>query len=165
MGHGKDIQERAKRMNDKEFLSKVVGRCSGISYTYRDYVRPMTGLAMLPGPAIGDRAPDVDLESGGALFDSTRHTGFTLLVLPGSRRAHGARLEVELTNAALERVKRRFPSVVRSHQLPTSAALERVYGSVLDDRLLLIRPDGYVGFHCLAGEVARLETHLREVLL
>ena len=165
MGHGKDIQERAKRMNDKAFLDKVVGVCSGISYTYRDYVPAMTGLAMLPGPKIGDRAPDVELESGGALFDSTRHTGFTLLLLPGSRRAHGARLQVDLANAAVERVQQRYPRAVRVHRLPVSAALERVYGSVLDDRLLLIRPDGYIGFHGLVGEVARLETYLASFLV
>jgi hypothetical protein len=165
MGHGKDIQERAKRMNDKTFLDKVVGVCSGVSYTYRDFVPATSGLASLPGPAIGDRAPDVDLEGGGALFDATRHTGFTLLLLPGSRRAHGARLEVEISNAALERVRRRFPRVVRAQRLSSSPALEREYGSVLDDRLLLIRPDGYVGFHCLAGEVARLEMHLSQLIV
>jgi 2-polyprenyl-6-methoxyphenol hydroxylase-like FAD-dependent oxidoreductase len=165
MGHGKDIQERAKRMNDKAFLDKVVGVCSGVSYTYRDYIPAMTGLASVPGPAIGDRAPDVDLEGGGALFDATRHTGFTLLLLPGSRRAHGARLEAEISNAALERVQKRFPRVVRAQRLPASAALDRAYGSVLDDRLVLIRPDGYVGFHCLAGEVTRLETYLGNFLI
>jgi hypothetical protein len=165
MGHGKDIQERAKRMNDKAFLGKVVGVCSGVSYTYRDYIPATTGLAALPGPAVGDRAPDVDLEGGGALFDTTRHTSFTLLVLPGSRRAHGGRLQVELSNAALERIEQRFPRVVRTHHLPVSSALERAYGGVVEDRLLLIRPDGYVGFHCLAGEVARLETHLSQLLI
>ena len=165
MGHGKDIQERAKRMNDQAFLGKVVGVCSGISYTYRDYVPAPSGVAALPGPAVGDRAPDVDFEGGGALFDATRHTGFTLLLLPGSRRAHGARLQVELSDAALERVQRRFPSVVRAQRLPASPALERAYGNVLDDRLLLIRPDGYIGFHCLAGEVARLETHLGQLIV
>jgi hypothetical protein len=125
----------------------------------------MTGLALLPGPAIGDRAPDVDLEGGGALFDATRHTGFTLLLLPGSRRAHGATLEVEISSTALERVQRRFPRVVRAQRLQASAALDRAYGSVLDDRLLLIRPDGYVGFHCLAGEVARLEAYLGQLIV
>ena len=146
-------------------LGKVVGVCSGISYTYRDYVPAPSGVAALPGPAVGDRAPDVDFEGGGALFDATRHTGFTLLLLPGSRRAHGARLQVELSDAALERVQRRFPSVVRAQRLPASPALERAYGNVLDDRLLLIRPDGYIGFHCLAGEVARLETHLGQLIV
>jgi NADPH-dependent dioxygenase len=165
MSHGKDIQERAKRMNDKAFLDRVVGVCSGIAYTYRDSVPVASGLAPLPGPAIGDRAPDVDLAGGGALFDATRHTGFTLLVLPGSRRAHGARLEVEITENALARVQRRFARLVRAQRLQASAALDRAYGSVLDDRLLLIRPDGYVGFHCLAGEVARLETYLGTFLI
>src|SRR5690606_35321504 len=68
MGHGKDIAERAQRINDKSFLEAVVGRCSGISYTYRDYVEQPAGLAELPGPAIGDRAPDADLPGGRSVF-------------------------------------------------------------------------------------------------
>ena len=36
------------------------------------------GLAAQEGPAIGDRAPDIDLPDGETLFSLTRHTGFTL---------------------------------------------------------------------------------------
>jgi NADPH-dependent dioxygenase len=159
MGHGKDIHERAKRMNDKEFLDKVVGRCSGIAYTYRDYVVPVEGLREQPGPAIGDRAPDVDLEGGGTLFELTRHTGFTLLVLPGSTSARGE------AASAVDAIQRRFARLVRCHWLPRSPALERLYGSTPESRLVLIRPDGYVGFRCMLGESARLAAHLDDVLI
>ena len=40
MGHGKDIAERAQKIRDPVFLEAVVGRCSGISYTYRDQTQP-----------------------------------------------------------------------------------------------------------------------------
>jgi hypothetical protein len=39
------------------------------------------GLRDMPGPAIGDRAPDVDLDDGRARYDLTRHPGFTLVAL------------------------------------------------------------------------------------
>ena len=42
MGHGKDIAERAQKIRDPEFLEAVVGRCSGISYTYRDQAQQPT---------------------------------------------------------------------------------------------------------------------------
>ena len=40
MGHGKDIAERAQKIRDPVFLEAVVGRCSGISYTYREQAQP-----------------------------------------------------------------------------------------------------------------------------
>src|SRR5262244_656683 len=57
MGHGKDIAERAQKIKDRDFLDAVVGRCSGLSYTYRNHVATPAGLAAIEGPAPGDRAP------------------------------------------------------------------------------------------------------------
>ena len=37
-------------------------------------------LAPLPGPTIGDRAPDVDLETGQSLFSIIGNTKYTLLL-------------------------------------------------------------------------------------
>ena len=79
MGHGKDISERGEQMEDPEYLEKVVGCCSGISYTYRDYIQQYPDLEVLQGPAIGDRAPDVDLENGHSLYRVLGDTRFTLL--------------------------------------------------------------------------------------
>jgi 2-polyprenyl-6-methoxyphenol hydroxylase-like FAD-dependent oxidoreductase len=149
-GHGKDIAASA---GDPSFLEAVAGRCSGISHTYRD-------PAQLPGadagPAIGDRAPDVDLGAGRTLFDLTRHASCTLLALP-AREERGAAMQ-----ASLKALVHRFARVVELRVVPPSPALAAHYGASADDRLLLLRPDGYVGFRCKAADVAQLEARLHE---
>jgi NADPH-dependent dioxygenase len=158
MGHGKDIAVRAQKIRDPEFLSAVVGRCSGISYTYKDYVPKVPGHTELEGgPAIGDRAPDVDLPGGHALFDFTRHPRFTLLVLVASE-AGAAKVQAELRS-----LTSRFAQVLDSHVVPPSDALAKHYGSDVRDRLCVLRPDGYVGFHCLASEKDQLEGYLHRI--
>ncbi len=53
MGHGKDIAERAQKIRDPAFLEAVVGRCSGISYTYRDQAQqPKARRSRAPRSAI-----------------------------------------------------------------------------------------------------------------
>ena len=47
--------------------------------------------------------------------------------------------------------------------MPRSPALSAVYGPE-DGRMYLMRPDGYVGFKCPAGEVGLLEQYLDDVL-
>lgn len=157
MGHGKDIAERASKINEPGFLEAVVGRCSGISYTYRDYLGEPEGLAPMDGPAVGDRAPDVDLASGGTLFDLTRHTGFTLLAMAGA----GGEADARTVVAPLQE---RFGAVVQAHVLEPSPGLANAYRSGAETRLYLIRPDGYIGFRCLLSDAARLEQHLAKVL-
>lgn len=158
MGHGRDIAERAQRMNEPGFVEAVVGRCSGISYTYRDSAdAPPTGTS-LEGPVIGDRAPDADLADGRALFDLTRHTGFTLLALPG-RNEHAD------PSALFGEVNDRFGGLVKCHTVDPSPSLARAYGSADEARLYLLRPDGYVGFRCTAGESDRLVEYLADTLV
>jgi NADPH-dependent dioxygenase len=159
MGHGKDIAERAQKIKDREFLDAVVGRCSGLSYTYRDYVPKPAGLAAIEGPAPGDRAPDVDLGGGRALFDFTRHTHFTLLLLAAT--AEGAapgRAEL------LRHATKRFHGQLEAHVVPPSPALAAHYGKDTRDRLFLLRPDGYVAFRCLTSDAERLEAHLADLV-
>ncbi|HLF11753.1 MAG TPA: FAD-dependent monooxygenase, partial [Gammaproteobacteria bacterium] len=158
MGHGKDIAERAQKIRDREFLDAVVGRCSGLSYTYRDYIAKTEGLAAIEGPAIGDRAPDVDLDGGGALFDFTRHTNFTLLAMPAGAEPSPR------TDAVLRSLAQRFGAVLRAHVVAPSAALAKYYGSGNEDRLFLIRPDGYIGYRCFASEAPRVTAYLGGLL-
>jgi hypothetical protein len=153
MGHGKDIAERAQKIRDPQFLEAVVGRCSGISYTYRDQTQQWDAAA---GPAIGDRAPDVDLGRGRTLYDLTRHPSCTLLALPAHESGQAA------LQASLKGLVHRFASVVELRVVPPTAALAERYGTSEEDRLLLLRPDGYVGFRCNASDLAALEMRLHE---
>jgi len=130
-----------------------VNTCSGVAYTYKDYVRNPAALTEISGPAIGDRAPDIDFESGGTLFDRLRHPYFTLLVMPRD----GAE------SSEIERLLRRFPKVLVVETLPRSEALSKRYGP-FDGRLILVRPDGYIGFKCRAEESHLLEQTLERVL-
>jgi 2-polyprenyl-6-methoxyphenol hydroxylase-like FAD-dependent oxidoreductase len=149
MTHGKDIAQRKQTMFDPGYTEKVVNYCSGVAYTYRDYLQKPEGLTDISGPAIGDRAPDVDFEVGGSLFDKMRHPYFTLLVTS----------ETASTAPIIERLRNRFSSVVAIETLPTSEVFSKRYGK-RDGRLFLIRPDGYVGFKCLAEQAPLLERYL-----
>ena len=137
-------------MFDPGYTEKVVNSCSGVAYTYRDYVKKPTGLTELGDcPAIGDRAPDIDLEQGGTLFDKLRHDYFTLLVMPGKNGP----------SPVVDRLQRRLGSVLSVETLPASEALSKRYGPS-DGRMFLVRPDGYIGFKCAASEAHLLEASL-----
>ena len=153
MTHGKDIAERKQTMFEPGYTEKVVNYCSGVAYTYKDSVEKPVGLAEIDGPAIGDRAPDVDFEQGGTLFDRLRHPYFTLLAMPGDR---------DLASI-VDPLKRRFGSTLDVETLPHSPALSARYGTS-DNRLFLIRPDGYVACKAAARDVSRLEEQLAHTL-
>ena len=153
MTHGKDIAQRRQTMFEPGYTEKVVNYCSGVAYTYRDVAAAPAGLSEIDGPAIGDRAPDVDFEQGGTLFDRLRHDYFTLLVMSDGNGA----------SAAADGVQRRAGGVVDTEILPHSAALSRRYGAS-DGRLFLVRPDGYIAFKCMASEAHLLETRLGSIL-
>ena len=153
MTHGKDIAQRTRTMFEPGYTEKVVNTCSGVAYTYRDYVQKSTTRTEINGPAIGDRAPDIDFEQGGTLFDRLRHEYFTLLVMPGDANR----------SPVIERLQRRFSPVLAVETLPRSKALSRRYGPG-DGRLILVRPDGYIGFKCSADEAHLLEATLEGVM-
>jgi len=153
MTHGKDIAQRKQTMFETGYTEKVVNACSGVAYTYRDVAPKPAALRELDGPAIGDRAPDIDFEDGGTLFDRLRHEYFTLLAMPDGGNV----------NPAIESLERRFGAVLAVERLPKSAVLSRRYGAG-DGRLVLVRPDGYVSFKSAAAETGLLEEHLGTLL-
>ena len=149
MTHGRDIAQRRRTMFEPGYAEKVVNYCSGVAYTYRDSVERPEGLSGMDGPAIGDRAPDVDFEHGGTLFSRLRHRYFTLLAMPGDADAR----------AVVDRLKRRFGPVLEAKTLPASDALSKRYGPS-DGRLYLVRPDGYIACKAGADEAGLLEQYL-----
>ena len=76
--------------------------------------------------------------------------------LPASAAGQDA-LETSLKGFA-----HRFAQVVELKHVPPSPALAQRYGASDEDRLLLIRPDGYVGFRGRASDVGALEARLTE---
>jgi NADPH-dependent dioxygenase len=154
MGHGKSISERTARISDPQFLEAVVGRCSGISYTYRDQVEQIVEADLSGGPLAGDRAPDADLGDGRTVFAVTRSTGYTLLGISGTKA------QPERLLAALRQLHDRFSPVLTAYHLPASEDLARRYGSGPDDRLYLIRPDGYVACRSTIDRSKTIATHL-----
>jgi 2-polyprenyl-6-methoxyphenol hydroxylase-like FAD-dependent oxidoreductase len=152
MTHGKDIAQRRQTMFEPGYTEKVVNYCSGVAYTYKDSFSPPAGLTELDGPAIGDRAPDIDFEDGSRLFDRLRHGRFTLLVMPDRD-----------LDSVVEPLKKRLGDLLEVATLPRSEALSVRYGPS-DGRLMLVRPDGYLGFKCRTEEVSLLENHFARTL-
>ena len=153
MSHGKSVAQRERVMFEPGYTEKVVNYCSGIAYTYKDHVGDLPDLSGAAGPAVGDRAPDVDFETGGTLWDLSRHPRFTLLAIPG-----GDDLDPIVTP-----LQERFGAVMEVAVPPPSDALTRRYGPG-GGRLFLVRPDGYVGFKCTTGGAHLLDAHLGAML-
>jgi 2-polyprenyl-6-methoxyphenol hydroxylase-like FAD-dependent oxidoreductase len=153
MTHGKDIAQRRQTMFEPGYTEKVVNYCSGVAYTYSGTVEQPAEASTMGGPAMGDRAPDVDFETGGRLFDRLRHPYFTLLVMPGRR---------DLTPVVAP-LQQRFRATLAVEILPHSTALEQRYGSD-DGRFFLVRPDGYVSHKARADASNLLEASLARTL-
>ncbi len=152
MAHGKGVEERIKLTKDPDWLAIAAGRVSGVSYTYRDYVEQPDGLADIGGPAIGDRAPDCLFANGRRLFELLRHTSMTLLLMPNG--------DEPLATHVASQIEDIYGALIRCEIVPSEEDLAVRYGAGTEGRLLLIRPDGYIGFKCLFSEAAVLNNHL-----
>jgi 2-polyprenyl-6-methoxyphenol hydroxylase-like FAD-dependent oxidoreductase len=154
MAHGTAVQERMQKVKDPAWLAIAAGRISGIAYTYRALATDPNSTEPLAGPAIGDRAPDVDLENGSTLFDLLRHPDFTLLLMPAKDGA-------EADNIARE-CRDRFNRVVRVAVLAAESALIARYGRGEEGCFFLVRPDGYVGYRGRFSQRHGLVSHLEQ---
>jgi 2-polyprenyl-6-methoxyphenol hydroxylase-like FAD-dependent oxidoreductase len=155
MGHGKDISERGEQMQDQDFLDRVVGCCSGIAYTYRDnhHHQQHEPGPDLPGPAIGDRAPDVDLETGTSLYSLIGSNRYTLLL----SSAHAEKAATALVD--------RYPDLLQAYSLDESPAFRNRYDIGEHPVIYLVRPDGYIGFRCLPEKFPSLERFLEATFI
>lgn len=128
------------------------------------------------GPRAGDRAPDARLrrpdESVVRLFELTRGEGWHLLVFPGQ---DGGGDVAELLRQVRSRFGDRFTAIEVSPEPDLSdlrhlrlrddeGSARRTYG-VPDDGVILIRPDGHIGFRGQPVRSEPLLRHLEKVLI
>ena len=162
MGHGKDINDRSLQMEEQEYMDKVVGCCSGISYTYADSeeevlqnIAEEISLETHPGPRAGDRAPNVDLESGRTLYDILNDTRYTLLLVDSDDKTQ--LLAAVLTNE--------FGQAIKTVCIDDSEAFRARYELKTNSMIYLFRPDGYIGVRCLPEEKNVLKAYLAHYLI
>ena len=140
MAHGRGMTERMALTETPDWQTSVTELVAGVSYTYREYMEFEDGLGALEGgPEAGDRAPDIDFAAGATLHEAFRHTGMTLVLMPGA--ADG-----EAVTAIASEVSGKFGHIaevltIANEDRDTVAA---VYGGA--GRLYLVRPDGYIAF-------------------
>ncbi|TIC80052.1 FAD-dependent oxidoreductase [Nocardioides sp. GY 10127] len=171
MGFGIPPEDRYHLTQEEGWEENSVRLVSGLSHHYRENVRVPEGLGLLSGPRPGERAPDALLveEPRKRLYDVCRHPGFTVVAVTGEGQDEAA------THAAAAEVRdllaERHPGRASVH-LVTDGGDETGFdfdhrsgdehgelaeryevGSI--SRLVVIRPDLYVGMACSLTE-ARL---------
>ncbi len=140
MAHGRGMTERMALTETPDWQTSVTELVAGVSYTYRDFMEFEDGLGALEGgPEAGDRAPDIDFASGATLHEAFRHTGMTLVLMPGAGDGDAAASLASDVSAKYDHILN--TCTVADEDRDTVAA---VYGDA--GRLYLVRPDGYIAF-------------------
>ncbi|QDV37988.1 FAD-dependent monooxygenase [Tautonia plasticadhaerens] len=132
------------------------------------------------GPRPGDRLPDLPSGASGGLLDHARGPWFTLFLLPGIEPPSAA--AGESIRAVLDLAAGRFGEIVRvvpvvgpggmpDDAVPTpSSSIEDPDGRIHrllgcpGPGLLLVRPDGHLGFRCRPPDAGRLRGYLDRCL-
>ena len=177
MGFGIEPADRIYKTKEPDWEARTVSLVSGLSHNYCDVVKLPTGLVPRPGPKPGERAPDALLvrEPKRRLYDVFRRPQFTLLVVPGESK------EGDVRNGALARdeLNEQFEGLVSTflisqtredlfdfdHQSrDTTGEFRERYQIDAEDRgrLVLVRPDLYIGLSCLPEEWSLVIEYMKQ---
>ncbi len=159
MAHGRGMAERMALTETPNWQTRVTELVAGISYTYRDHIPAIEGLAQIPeGPQAGDRAPDITLEDGSGLMVSLAHGGMTLLLISNDDKVG----ETQAATAIAGETVTKYGEIIQSHTIRDP---DNIYGNDDNARLYLIRPDGYIAFCSRLRDAARLHEYLDDLLI
>ncbi len=173
MAHGDDMAGRVALTKREGWNERAVAKISGLGYTYEDSQKTPEGMTVLPGLAIGSRAHDVVLHGTQRLFDIMSQPRMSLLVL--CRDGDGKAAE-----EFIETIDKKYGRSVKGHIVQREAVwgLNQAlyyhdaegevfadYGDADQSSLLLLRPDGYIGFRCLLSEKDHLMQNLESFLI
>lgn len=173
MAHGRDVSERAELTKREGWHERAVAKISGLGYTYEKNYQIPEGMTELPGPAIGSRAYDVSLHERQRLFELMGHPRMTMIVMKhkGDDKA---------SEELLETIAQDYGSAVKGYIVQPedvyglnqtvyyqddSGELFKEYGDAEQSSILLLRPDGYIGFRCLLSEKDYLLKNLESFLI
>jgi NADPH-dependent dioxygenase len=173
MAFGTGLEDRIKITQQPEWQDNSIRLISGLAHNYRDAVQVPEGLTPVPGPAPGERAPDALLtaEPRKRLFDLLRHPGFTLLASPGN----GGNGQLARISRAFDEVRDQFPGLVATRLISpgpatgfdfdcsvtdTAGEFASRYSIGEEGRLVLVRPDMYVGLNVTLEDAGRLTEYL-----
>ncbi len=173
MAFGTGLEDRIKITRQPAWQDNSVRLISGLSHNYRGAVDIPPGLTPVPGPAPGERAPDALLtaEPRKRVFDLLRHPRFTLLASPGD----GTAGQTAVIGKLFDELDDRFPGMVTSRLISrsrvdgfdldcnvtdTSGEFAQRYEISGDGRLVLVRPDMYVGLSAALCDADRLLDYL-----
>ncbi|KAJ9144936.1 Pentachlorophenol monooxygenase [Pleurostoma richardsiae] len=176
MGFGKPLEPRYKMTQVPDWEKSSINLVSGLSHNYREAVVLPEGLTPVSGPKPGERAPDAILVKmpKKRLYDVYRRPQFTLLVASGEGDPKQA---VEIGLKARDRLNLRFPEQV-STVLVGKQADDRFdfdhrvqdeesefttrYSIPPEGRLIVVRPDLYIGMACNLEEWELVEEYLEQ---
>jgi 2-polyprenyl-6-methoxyphenol hydroxylase-like FAD-dependent oxidoreductase len=175
MAFGTGLEDRIKITQQPEWQDNSIRLISGLSHNYREAVDVPPGLTPVPGPAPGERAPDALLtaEPQKRVFDLFRHPRFTLLASPGDEAAG----QIGVIGKLFNELEDRFPGMVTSRLISrgradgfdsdsnvtdTTGQFPQRYEIGGDGRLVLVRPDMYVGLNAALCDAGKLTDYLAQ---
>jgi len=67
-------------------------------------------------------------------------------------------------DATVLEIAEKYSAIVKVHTLDNSPAFNDCYSVTAEPVIYLIRPDGYIGFRCLASEAEQLDRFLASII-
>lgn len=180
MGFGIPPEDRLHLTREPGWEWRTVNLVSGLSHNYRSVSNLPKYLTPVPGPQAGDRAPDALLiqEPKRRIYDVLRRPQFSLIVAPGTATTDvvdiGARVRDEMDRLFLGQVSTYLvinadspdPRFDFDHQsLDELDEFTQRYEIGSEGRLVLVRPDLYIGMACLPGEWEKIVQYMKQWFL
>jgi len=140
------------RLQKEGFISKLVGKVSGISYNYRSRNENKNSKKL----AKGDRLPNLRIENGyiKTIYEYTRHQKYTLFFI-------NAREKGEEHNNLLQDLSSKFSAILKIVQIDIPDDTQFI--SCQMGTLLLLRPDGYIEHITSLNNITEIKACLSEI--